>query len=254
MKYALMISAALLMAVGQGQRPALAQSGPLDMVKQGVEAQGGADALRVIKTLTIKAHAKHWEPGQSNSVNGESRFLGDSTVTISVDFADPARVRWDWDRDMKYPAVEKIKYSEIRYPTYGAVIDDKGQAKPMSGIRMAANIREGARNSSVLLLRALGAPQNVAAIEDQKLGDKTLPAVSYTENGNKFIIIFDPATKLPAAVRTRDEDHIYGDSNYDVVLSDWRPVAGIKLAFARSYQLNGMEVQRITYKEVTPNA
>ena len=111
MKYALMISAALLMAVGQG-RPASAQS-PTDLVKQAVDALGGADALRAVKTLVTKADAKHWEPGQSNSVNGESRFLGDSTLTTVVDYATPS-VRFDWDRDMKYPAVEKLKYSEIR--------------------------------------------------------------------------------------------------------------------------------------------
>src|SRR5215831_11385753 len=168
MKYALMISAALLMAVGQGQRPALAQSGPLDMVKLGVEAQGGADALRAIKTLVQKGDAKHWEPGQSHSVNGESRFLGDSTVTISVDYNDPVRVRYDWDRNMQYPAVEKLKYSEIRYPTYGAVVDDKGAVTPMSGIRLASNIREGGRGNARLLLNALNSPQNVSAIEDQK--------------------------------------------------------------------------------------
>src|SRR5262249_36672575 len=253
MKYALMISAALLMAVGQGQRPALAQSGPLDMVKQGVEAQGGADALRVIKTLTIKAHAKHWEPGQSNSVNGESRFLGDSTVTISVDFADPARVRWDWDRDMKYPAVEKLKYSEIRYPTYGAVIDDKGETKPMSGIRLATNLRESGRGSPLMLLRAMDSPQSLSAIEDQKLGNQTFPAVVFTQGPTKYIIMFDRTSKLPAAVRTRDEDNIWGDSNYDMVLSDWKTVGGVKIAQARSYQLNGMEVQRMTYKEVIAN-
>src|SRR5215831_18899572 len=153
MKYALLLSAALCLAFGQAQ-PASAQS-PTDLVKQAVDALGGADALRGIKTLVTKADAKHWEPGQSNSVNGESRFLGDSTVTVSVDYADPLRVRWDWDRDMKYPAVEKLKYSEVRYPTYGAVIDDKGEAKPMSGIRLAANVRKAGRGSPILLLRAM---------------------------------------------------------------------------------------------------
>src|SRR5438034_11141079 len=135
MKYALMFSTALLLAFGQVQ-PASAQS-PVDLVKQGVEALGGVNALRALKTVVYKVDAKHWEPGQSHSVNGESRFLGDSTVTISVDFADPVRVRYDWDRDMKYPAAERVKYSEIRYPTYGAVIDGKGMATPMSGIRLA---------------------------------------------------------------------------------------------------------------------
>src|SRR5215831_2617455 len=178
MKYALMISAALLMAVGQG-RPASAQS-PTDLVKQAVGALGGADALRAVKTLVTKADAKHWEPGQSNSVNGESRFLGDSTLTTAVDYATPS-VRFDWDRDMKYPAVEKLKYSEIRYPTYGAVIDEKGEAKPMSGIRLAANLREGGRGSPLMLLRAMDSPQSLSAIEDQKLGNQTFPAVVFTQ-------------------------------------------------------------------------
>jgi hypothetical protein len=69
------------------------QINPNDLIKLGVEAQGGADALRNIKTMVIKADQKFWEPGQSNSVNGESRFLGDSTLTISVDYNNPARVR-----------------------------------------------------------------------------------------------------------------------------------------------------------------
>ncbi len=253
MRYALLISAAVLLAVGQG--PASAQS-PGDLVKQAVDALGGADALRGVKTLVTKADAKHWEPGQSNSINGESRFLGDSTVTTSVDYAnkDGVSVRYDWDRDMKYPAVEKLKYSEIRYPTYGAVIDDKGEAKPMSGIRMAANLREGGRGSPLLMLNALDFPQRVSAAEDQKLGSQTLPAIAYTNGPTKYIIMFDRATKLPAAVRTRDEDNIWGDANYDMILSDWQTYGGVKFAATRSYKLNDMEVQRLTYKEITPNA
>jgi glyoxylase-like metal-dependent hydrolase (beta-lactamase superfamily II) len=155
---------------------------------------------------------------------------------------------------MKYPAVEKVKYSEVRYPTYGAVIDDKGEAKPMSGIRMAANIREGGRASPKLLLTALDSPQSLSAIEDQKLDSQTLPAVVFTQGPTKFIILFDRTTKLPVAVRTRDEDNIWGDSNYDMVLNDWTTVSGAKIAQTRSYRLGNMEVQRINYKQITANA
>ena len=230
------------------------RSEPADLVKQGVEALGGAAALGASRPASSRSTRNPWEPGQSNSVNGESRFLGDSKAAISVAYEAPLRVRYDWDRDMLYPAVEKSKYSEIRYPTYGAVIDDKGQMTPMSGIRMAANIREGARISSVLLLRAMNNPQNVAAIENQKLGNQTLPAVQYTEGENKFIILFDPATHLPAAVRTRDEDNIWGDCNYDAILSDWKTVGGVKIAYGRSFKLCDMEVQRMTFKDVDVNA
>jgi glyoxylase-like metal-dependent hydrolase (beta-lactamase superfamily II) len=255
MKYVVLISTALLLAVGQAQ-PVRAQSAPLDLVKQSVEALGGADALRAVKTLVVKADVKHWEPGQSYSINGESRLLGDSTLTISVDYADPLRVRYDWDRAMQYPAVDHLKYSEIRYPTYGAVIDDKGAATPMSGIRLAENLRRG-RHADFhnLLVAALDLPQNLSAIEDQKLDNRTLPAVVFTLGPTRLIFIFDPITKLPAAVRLRDEDNIWGDSNYDLLPSDWRTVGGsVKHAFTQSYKLNGMEVQRITDKEITPNA
>src|SRR5205809_7718419 len=121
---------ALLLGATQMQ-PAAAQSG-VDLVKQAVAAQGGAAALGAAKTTVIKGEAKHWEPGQSYSPTGEPRFLGDSTYTQSVDNVNRT-ARVDWDRDMKYPAVERLKYSEITSPTLGVVIDDKGVQKPMSG-------------------------------------------------------------------------------------------------------------------------
>ena len=218
MKHALAVSAALLLGVSLAQ-PALAQ-GPNDLVKQAVAAQGGADALRALKGAVIKGDAKHWEPGQSYSAGGKSKFIGDSTFTMTVDVATRT-VRIDWDRDKKYPAVEKVKYSEVIAPAYGVVTDEKG-SQPMSGIRLASHLRELGRASPSLLLKAMDTPQNVAAAEDQKLGDRSLPAVTFTEGGTKYIVMFDRTTQLPAAVRTRDDDHIYGDSNYDLVLADWR--------------------------------
>ena len=249
MKYAVAISAALLLGVSQFQ-PAAAQS-PNDLVKQAVDAQGGADALRALKGAVIKGEVKHWEPGQSYTAGGESKFIGDSTITMTVD-GTTRTVRVDWDRDKKYPAVEKMKYSEIVAPSYGVVTDEKG-SQPMSGVRLASQQREFGRASPLLLLRAMDAPQSVEAVEDQKLGERSLPAVSFASNGTKYVVMFDRETKLPAAIRTRDDDHIYGDSNYDMVLSDWRQVGNVKLAHSFSSQLNGMEVQKITYKDVQTN-
>lgn len=250
MKYAVAISAALLLGASQFQ-PAVAQS-PNDLIRQAVDAQGGADALRALKGAVIKGEAKHWEPGQSYAAGGEPKFLGDSTFTMTAE-AGSRTVRTDWDRDMKYPAVEKIKFSEVITPSYGIVTDEKSGSRPMSGIRLASHLRELGRASPLLLLRAMDAPQHVAAIEDQKLGERSLPAVSFTSGGTRYIIMFDRETKLPAAVRTRDDDHLYGDSNYDLILSDWRQVGNVKLAHSLSSQLNGMEVQKIAYKEVQPN-
>jgi hypothetical protein len=64
------------------------------------------------------------------------------------------------------------------------------------------------RQAPKLLLNALESPQNVSAIEDQKLGNQTYPAAAFTQGSTKYIILFDRASKLPMAVRTRDEDNI----------------------------------------------
>jgi hypothetical protein len=134
-------------------QPAAAQSG-VDLVKQSIAAQGGADLLQNYKSAIVKFEAKHWEPGQSYSPTGEARFIGDSNVTLTVDFAN-RMARVDWDRDLKYPLTENPKYSEITAPTFGVAINDKGEQAPMSGIRLAALQREQGRASPLLLLAAL---------------------------------------------------------------------------------------------------
>src|SRR5580693_3613808 len=100
MRYPLSL-AALLLATSPLQ-PAFAQTSPGDLVKQAVAAEGGADALRGLKTLAVKGDAKFWEPGQSLAAGGEPRFLGDAKFAITWDVAK-GTARTDWDRDQKYP-------------------------------------------------------------------------------------------------------------------------------------------------------
>mgnify|MGYP006279393917 CR=1 FL=1 len=249
--FRLIVPVAALMLGSVFVHPAAAQSGA-DLVKQAVDAQGGADALRALKTITIKGEAKHWEPGQSRAPGGESRFLGDSAFTTTGDVANRT-VRIDWDRDMKYPAAEQLKFSEVLGPTFGIQIDDKGVQTPMSGIRLAAIQRELTRGSPFLMLRALDQPQSIVAMPDQQAGSQTLPAVTIAAGTSRFVVMFDRATKLPAMIRTRDDDFVYGDSNYDMTLSDWKVVGGVKIAHTLSFELDDKEVQRVSYKEIAPN-
>ena len=88
-------------------------------------------ALRALKTITIKSEAKHWEPEQSLVADGEPRFLGDSTVTVTWDLAN-GTARSEWTRAMKYPAIRTLKYTEVVTPKLGSVADEKG-ATAMSG-------------------------------------------------------------------------------------------------------------------------
>jgi glyoxylase-like metal-dependent hydrolase (beta-lactamase superfamily II) len=249
MKHVGIFAAALLLATAAIQ-PVAAQT-PAELVQQAVAAQGGADALRGLTTLVIKGEAKHWEPGQSVRAGGEARFIGDSAFTVHADIPNQV-IRVDWDRDMKYVAVERLQFSEIVHRTYGVVVDAQG-TRPMSGIRLASHHREYGRGSPFLLLRALDNPQAVTAIQDQRFGEQSLPAIAFHAGNTRYIVLFDRTSKLPVAVRTRDDDHIYGDSDYDLVLGDWKAVNGAQIAHTLSFRLGGRETQRLTYKEITAN-
>ena len=242
--------AALLVAMSPRQ-PALAQGNAGDLVKQAVAAEGGAE-LRGLKSLAIKGDAKFWEPGQSVVAGGEPRFLGDTKLDVIWDLAG-GRARTTWDRDQKYPDPVKMKYTETVLPAMGFVTDDKG-SQAMSGIRVATHQRELERASPWLLVKAMDQAANVRASGNQRLGQQSLPAVIFTDGGTAFTILFDPKTHLPAAVRTRDDDNINGDSNYDMVLANWKTVGGAQIAQSLSYRVNGVEVAKLNYSEITPNA
>src|SRR5262249_41735234 len=121
MKHLLGISAALLATTALVGPVSAAKQGPVDLVKAAVEAQGGETALKALKAVTVKATAKHWEPGQSLKAAGEPRFLSDTSLTITFDIAN-SRAKMDLQRAMVYPPpAANIKYTEVITPTGGFV-------------------------------------------------------------------------------------------------------------------------------------
>jgi hypothetical protein len=186
--------------------------------------------------------------------------------------------RTDWDRAIQFPAVTRDIYSEIVTPGLGYAdvagsdlvinqsdLPPKGK-QAMSGIRVAAHLRELARSSPSLLLKAIDAPQRLSALPDQLLGGgafeggfggvfpaRSLPAVAFADGGTMFTILFDRTTHLPAAIRTLDDDAILGDSNYDLIFSDWRPISGVQVARSLTYTLDNIKIAKTEYKEIVAN-
>jgi len=246
----MVLIAALLLAACQEQ---VAEGSAGGLVSAAVAAQGGAEALRGLTGLTVRGDARFWEPGQSQVPGGDARELGTATFEMSWDLAK-GMARTNWDRDQQYPPpAVKLNYTETVLPTLGFVTDGTG-SKPMSGIRVATHLRELERASPRLLLKAMDDAGNLKETDAQQLGDRSLPAVSYTEGGTTFVILFDPMTHLPAAIRTRDDDNIFGDSNYDLVLENWRAAGSVQVATSLSYRINGIEVARLNYQSASTGA
>jgi hypothetical protein len=110
----------------------------------------------------------------------------------------------------------------------------------MSDVRLATELREAERNTVIGEMHAH--PDRVSEYPTQTVGGKKYPAVQFRGDYATFIVLFDPASHLPAIVRTRDFDQYYGDSNYDEALSDWRDTGGVKLPYHAVYTLNGVKI------------
>jgi glyoxylase-like metal-dependent hydrolase (beta-lactamase superfamily II) len=227
------------------------------LVNRAVDAMGGAERLRGIQTAHVRANVKQWEPEQSDVPGGEARFANEATLEVVQDRGRRAS-RSDWVKNFAYPAPRTFTYSEIVTPEAGYVIgvDSNGRnaqnlkmtppAHSMSGYRLAATQRESRRATvSGLLLAMQQSPDKVQPAVDIN----GQPAVSF----DGFTVAFDPATGLPSRVRTLDYDNIWGDVNYDLVLSDWRDVGGVKVAMNRKSELNGRMVIETNFTDVRFN-
>jgi glyoxylase-like metal-dependent hydrolase (beta-lactamase superfamily II) len=80
-----------------------------------------------------------------------------------------------------------------------------------------------------------------------------LPAVAFADGGTIFTILFDRTTHLPTAIRTVDDDAILGDSNYDLILSDWRPLGHAQVARSLIYTLDNIRIAELAYTEISAN-
>jgi hypothetical protein len=109
------------------------------------------------------------------------------------------------------------------------------------------------RISPVLLLEMQTRPRQLTRLPAQLVAGARLPAVRYQSGTVQFIVMFDPATGLPARIRTLDDDNSDGVSAFDVTFLDWRAVQGVKLAHQLVYTLNEKVVAQLQYNQVKLN-
>lgn len=238
----------------------VAAGSPQDLVNAAYTAIGG-DKL---KTMTLRGSLQQYDPGESYSVSDpEKPDTGVSNLVQSRDFQREL-ARSEWVRP-KADDGGKRTYTEIVTEAGGYVIGNDATngrlpkrtvngnqpEHTMSGRRLTATIRELERPFIVLEMKRH--PGRVGALSDQKVAGETYPAAQYRDAYGTFVVMFDPATHLPARVRTMDWDGLEGDPAFDAEYADWRDVSGVKIAFLTHYTLNGMKVADLKLSSVAAN-
>jgi len=244
---------------------AMTQTKSQDLLTGAARAVGGADTLAGVKTVSLTGTARQWEPEQSLAAGGEMRFACESTFEAVIDVGNRA-ARVDWVRKFAYPTARTFTFSEIVTPDAGYVagIDTNGRTKQsldsnppahaMSGLRLAATHRELRRLSPLLVGEMLRNPDRVSSAADVTVGGTAYPAVDYRVGDQTLTVMFDRATGLPARIRTLDYDNVWGDVTYDLVLSGWQTMDGLRVATSQKYELNGRSIVEITITGAKVNA
>jgi len=232
-------------------------------VGRAIEAMGGYK-LANIRAVTLKGLGRHFEPQQALRPDGDAIPSGTSAFTTTIDLVN-GKARTEWNRDLTTPVSRVYKYSEVVTPDAGYIngIDSSGRTKQsrdsnppqhtMSGQRIAVALRELQRSSPQLLIAMRADPHSLKMLPDEFAAGKRLTSVEYETEADRFIVMFDQTSGLPARIRTIDTDQAWGDINFDLILSDWRDVGGAKFAFHQIYTSNDRIVLHQTLDEVTLN-
>ena len=244
--------------------PSSAQSRERELLDRALTALGGVDALRALRSAAIKGTVKHWEPEQSFAPGGEARFAAESNFETTFDFVN-RRARTDWEKKFVYPSPRTFKFTEVVTPDAGYVlgIDSNGRnaqslradppAHSMSGLRLATALRELRRTSPLLLLEMRDNLTRVTRGADVNAGGTIYATLAYNTGSVTLTVLLDVQSALPVRIRTLDFDNMWGDVNFDLVLSDWRTMAGVRVATSQHYEFNGRVVADIRLTQLTPN-
>jgi len=239
------------------------ESEAMKTVGRAIEAMGGYK-LANIRAVMLKGQGRHFEPQQSLVPDGDAVLSGASAFVTSIDLVG-GRARTEWERNLTTPVARVYKYSEVITPEAGLVngIDSSGRTKQsrdsnppqhtMSGQRLAVMLRELQRSSPQLLIAMRADPHSLKMLADELVAGKRLTAVEYKTGTDRFVVMFDQASGLPARIRTIDTDQAWGDINFDLILSDWRDVGGAKFSFHQIYTANDRIILHQTLDDVVLN-
>ena len=205
-----------------GSRPAPAQ----DVVDEAVRAVGGRAAVEAATSLVLEGTGQAFFLGQSREPDGEPLGLEITRFRRVIDLAG-GRWREEADWTPRYPT----GYPAPRHMVTavdGAVGYDIAADGPAtrSSAADARDRRNDVMHSPLGILRAALAPG--AVVSHRRRADGR-DEVDVRAGGATFTLAVDPATGLPAQVRSMTDQPNLGDVEVVTEFSDYRPAGALML-------------------------
>jgi glyoxylase-like metal-dependent hydrolase (beta-lactamase superfamily II) len=211
-------------------------------VDSALMAMGGREALLELKSQRIVSRGENFEPEQTFRPGAEPRKVSTFNCTLFRDLST-GRLRYEWQRETRYPFALTWKYTEIINGDNGAIIGVDGARsparRPASGARLAMRRKELSRAPASVLLNALVRGSSLFRLADQMIRGRPQYVISFDDGGLLVILAIDDQTRLLTKVEFLEDDPIYGDVQNELFFEEWRQVGKFQLPFALTYRVNG---------------
>jgi glyoxylase-like metal-dependent hydrolase (beta-lactamase superfamily II) len=222
-------------------------SSGVSLAESAAGAMGGAATLRSVQTQTVTSAGLRFEPEQTFAPGDPPRQVSGFQAVFTRDLIQD-RLRIDWLWDVQYPFVAQLQYAEVIDGRAGFIDGADSLGGPAQATMPAARqvtLRRLQRMSSPLelVLTALDDPTVTEAPALENFRGRTHRVLILPAAVSPLRLFIDAQTLLPAKAETLEDDPYYGDTRFEVVYEDWRPVDGILLPFRITHLLEGHTLQ-----------
>ena len=201
-----------------------------------VQAMGGRDRIAAVRTLVVEGTGENFSLGQNLAPDSSLPVFAVTEHRRLYDFAN-RRWRIEQVREPRYPAGNQAPQRQRAGFDAGVAYE----IAPDNSLRRST-AQADADRAADLLLHPVGFAQaamapGVELVEDAaRDGMRQLRA---SIGGQRFTVLVDPATKLPARIERSVHNAMLGDATFEQRFSDWREVDGVRVPMRVDQRLDG---------------
>lgn len=212
-------------AILASSSPAAAQRPGKPLMEQVARAMGGQDKVLGVRTVVLEGAGREYNLGQNSAPDALPTYYEVTAYRRMIDFTNK-RWRQEYTREPRFlagnPAAQQLRMA------YDSVAFDV----PADGMPRRSPVRADIDRADQLLYHPIGFVQVALAPGTELTEEKAIGGLRHVRMnavGNKFAILIDPRTKLPARIHKIIDHPTFGDVTLATQLSDWRRVDGMML-------------------------
>ncbi len=234
------------------------QSAPLksylrarSVVEASIKAMGGLPALQAIQDVTREMAGARSDQGQGMQPVPQAQAAQPpitNTYTRFTSIRDLKNGRALEFRESEIFGGQPLRFKSIVTPAGAFAINEVTKTyrqTPPAGLQQA---RAGffRRHPESLLLTVWSRPETLRWLGEENFEGRRLQVVSFADSdGSEIALFFDAETNLLTKLEQLADDPIQGDSVFQTVYSDWRPINKLMLPYRYVDKLNGSIFQDV---------